>query len=184
MSSFAFYYQPSGTITAASTGTYGIKDTTATVTNDSDTYPSGHPPTVTAFNDTFGPRWLVFFDDLVTGDYSVQLHDSDGGSTQPPPFSFSVSLTRSVLTITHPANNATVRSMNVVVWGDSTDPITTATLTMNGVDHPGAVLRNPSTNRPYIVQFPSMALVEAASGTITIKNGNGDVVTINVTVNP
>ena len=182
--SFEFYSTPSGTIGVASVGAYGSKDPTATVTVGSITSPPGvTPPVTTLFNDGGDERWIVYFDDLTDGTYVVQLAVS-GGSLPPGPFSSTVGLSGSGVTIAHPANNATVRGKNVVTWGDSTHPITEATLTVNGVVYNGTVLRAPSLNRPYVIQFPKLTLVVAQPATLKIKNSNGDEITINVTVAP
>jgi hypothetical protein len=179
--SFEIYFEPSGTIGVTSTGTYGIKDGMASVTVGSITYPGSTPPASSSYTGLLDVRWIIFWDDLVDGDYTVQLADS-GSSTQPDPFSFTVGLSASAVTITHPANNATVKAKNVVVWGDSTHSITEATLTMNGTSYPGMVLRGPSANRPYLIQFAQLIVAGATAATIKIKNSNGDEVTINVTV--
>jgi hypothetical protein len=178
--SFAFYFKPSGTINVASTGTYGVKDALASVTLDSIS-PTG--PTATPYNDSAGVRWLVFFDGLGDDAYTVQLEDSDG-PPQPDPFEFTVNTGLEGLTISHPAPNGTVRAQNVVAWGDSSHNITEAKLTYNGVTYTGTVLRDGGGTVPYIVQFPSVALLAPLSGTLKIKNSNGDEVTIPVTVDP
>ena len=180
--SFAFFFQPSGTITATSTGTYGTKDPTASVTENSIGH-LGLSPVVSTWNDPVGERWLVFLDDLEGGSYSVQLNSS-GPPPQPDSFSFSVALSGSLVTLTHPANGGTVRARNVVAWGDSTHSIVEATLTVNGAAFPGVVLRAPSTSRPYVVQFPSLSVGASTAGTLEIKNSNNDEVTINLTVDP
>jgi hypothetical protein len=180
---FNCYWKPSGTIGVTSTGTYGLKAPAASVTVGSITYPGPTPPASSSYAGIMDDRWIIFWDDLVDGDYTVQLADS-GSSTQPDAFSFTVGLVASGVSIAHPANGATVKGKNVVAWGDSTHSITEAKLTVNGVVYDGTVLRGPSANRPYVIQFPKLTLTTSYSATLKVKNSNNDELTINLTVDP
>jgi len=189
---FEIYFKPSGTIGEASTAVYGAKDTSSTVTVDDVTYSGSSEPTVTEFNDSGGGRWLILLDDLVEGDYTVELEDSMSGPPMPPPapppqtesFSFSVDGGPFALSITHPANNGSVRCKNVVTWGPSSHSISEATLTINGMASNGTIKRDAGNGKPYVVQFLPALVMQATAATIKIKNSNNDEVTINVTVNP